>query len=478
MGTVGVSVRLEQRSDRGKTTAALTAAGWVVGLGVTALILFTPFMAFAYHNPSMHLVLDSADACVALLGAYLLYGRFIRGRRLQDFLLCSGLVLLALAGIGVNVATAVFGGQRVGGVDVWVPLTLRLAGAVLVGAAAVVGSRPLRWRQSRLWLASGSVVALAILLLIISTPEIRLPMALDPSIPPTSTGEPVLVGHPLLLAAQTVAALCFSVASIAFTRQAGRRDDELLRWLGPACALAAFARFHYLLFPSLYTDWLYTGDLLRTGFYLLLLVGATREIRQYWTTQAAAAVLEDRRRLARELHDGVMQELAYIRAESRTLPEGSQGVARIAVACDRAMEEARAAVTALGHAGQESLGYVLHRSAQDMAERYGGRLEVELDDSVTADPEQQHALVRIAREATSNAVRHGRADRVRLRLHQDEGSRQLVIEDNGCGFDVARTRSTTTGFGLTSMQDRAHGLPGLLEVNSLPGRGTRVTVTW
>ena len=76
-----------------------------------------------------------------------------------------------------------------------------------------------------------------------------------------------------------------------------------------------------MLFPSLYTDWLYTGDFLRTGAYLLLLIGAVSEIQHYWHVQAELAVLDDRRRLARELHDGVIQELAYIKSEGRALPE-------------------------------------------------------------------------------------------------------------------------------------------------------------
>ena len=52
--------------------------------------------------------------------------------------------------------------------------------------------------------------------------------------------------------------------------------------VGIACALAAFARVNYVLFPSLYTEWFYTGDLLRFGSYLLFLVGAAREVEMYW----------------------------------------------------------------------------------------------------------------------------------------------------------------------------------------------------
>ena len=477
MRTVGASVHRGLRTDGREATLALTTAGWVVGVLVTALILFTPYLNFGHQSRSLHLVLNSIDACVALMAAYLVYGRYRREPRLQSLLLSVGLLLLAVAGIGVITAFIVQDGQRVGRLDVWLPVALRATGAVLIAASSMVGNRRLDWARSGRRSVIGPALGLAVFLITVSTQSDRLPQALDPTVSPGMANEPLIAGHPLLLAAQAFGALCFAVGSIAFAREAVRRDDELLRWLGPACALGAFARLNYLLFPSVYTDWFYTGDLLRTGFYLLLLVGATREIRQYWTTQAAAAVLEDRRRLARELHDGVMQELAYIRAESQALPLGGERVDRITGACDRAMDEARAAVIALGQAGAESLGYVLHRSARDMAARYGGHLEVELDDSVTADPEQQHALVRITREATSNAVRHGEADRVGIRLHQDRNGRQLVISDNGHGFDVAEAEAARTGFGLTSMRERAWGLPGSLTVTSAPTR-TEVTVRW
>jgi hypothetical protein len=110
----------------------------------------------------------------------------------------------------------------------------------------------------------------ATLVVVLVVAREHLPVALDQT-PPPSAQHPMITGHPLLLAAQAVSALCFAVASLRFTMQASGTRDELLRWLGPGCALAALARVNYLLFPSLYTGWLYTGDLLRTGFYAMLL---------------------------------------------------------------------------------------------------------------------------------------------------------------------------------------------------------------
>ena len=113
----------------------------------------------------------------------------------------------------------------------------------------------------------------------------------------------------------------------------------------------------------------------------------------------------------------------------------------------------------------EPLGFVLHRAARELAERYQVDLEVEVDDSISVQPEQQHALMRITREAVSNAVRHGKAERVHVTLSRTGDRRRLVIQDNGQGFDVGRAVADSTGYGLVSMRDRARNLPGTFDVD-------------
>ena len=472
----GVAVQRGSRVRTAVPAPALTALATAVGLAATAAILGTPYLLFGYHNPSLHLVLDSVDGCVAFLVAYLLWGRFTRSRRWQDLLLAQGLFLLGLAGVGVTLLVSHLA-LRPFTFDVWLQLALRSVGSGLLLAAALCGDRLVHGRltvRGRLvpWLV---LAALAVVLWLLRD---ALPLALDPS-PPASAQRPVLEGHWLLLLAQALSALCFLVAAAWFTRQGGRREDELLRWLGPALVLGGFARANYVLFPSLYSDWVYTGDLLRTGCYLLLLVGAGREISQFWSAQTRVAVLDDRRRLARELHDGVVQELGYIRAQAHGLDGTRRGT--ILAACDRALDEARAAVDALGRSPDEPLGFVLHRAARQVAERYGGRVVVDVDDAVDAGAEQRHALVRVTREAVSNALRHGGASCVRIRLSSDATGRRLLVEDDGRGFDaeaVTGLGSQSTGYGLTSMRERAQALPGAFELRSAPGAGTTVGVTW
>jgi signal transduction histidine kinase len=262
---------------------------------------------------------------------------------------------------------------------------------------------------------------------------------------------------------------------VGFAVQARRRDDVLLRWLGPACAFGALARLNYLLFPSNHPDWLYSGDVLRTACYFLLLVGAGREISKYWLTRAQTAVVADRRRMARELHDGVLQELAYIRSEVAAFATvDEQRVNRIQAASERAVDEARELVETLSRPGNEGLGSVLRRAVEPIAERHDVLLELDLDDSVTVDPAQSHALVRIAREAVLNGVRHGQAKRVKVRL----GRGLLTVADNGAGFDPVLRTPRRGEFGLVSMRERAEALPGTFELNSQPGSGTEVTVRW
>ncbi|WP_157558876.1 sensor histidine kinase [Nocardioides sp. Soil774] len=462
-----------------RSAPALTAAGWVVGAACTALILGTPYLRFGYHNPELHVVLDSVDACIALLLAYLLVGRLRRTRRLQDLLLVTGLVLLALVGLGAALAVRglpVGTGQTLA---VWVSVTLRTAAALVVVAAALAPAARLTRREAA---RGAQVAALLVLALVAALWTVRgvLPVAVTASAP-TSAQHLVIEGHPVFLAAQALSAVALLFASLHFTRQARvRGGDEVLRWVGPGCALLGFARVNYLLFPSLYSGWFYTGDVLRTAGYVCLLVGATREIGGYWAARADVAVAEDRRRLARELHDGVVQELSWIRSEARTLSldAGSARPAQsILDASDRALDEARAAVDALGRNPDEPLGYALHRSARDVAERHGARVVVELDDSVRADQHQRHALARIVREAVGNALRHGGAGCVRVTLEATPAGGRLVVEDDGRGFDVHAT-AYDDGYGLTSMRERAQELPGACVVTSAPGRGTSIEVTW
>jgi signal transduction histidine kinase len=449
----------------------ITLAVAVLGAVATTILVVGPEHLLGYQSAAWHLVLETVDACIALLLAYLVYGRFRRASRWQDLLLLQGLVLLGTANI--LLLLSLIQGGRSGVLDIWLPAALRVLGTVVFAAAALLPDRVAGWAGWQLWAFAPVIAAVTLLTIGLDSQADHLPRPGELEVPgegmPSSTN-----GHPGLLAAQLLTLACFSLAAAAFAVQARRRDDVLLRWLGPAFALGALARLNYLLFPSRQPDWLYTGDVLRTGCYFLLLIGAGREISKYWLSRTRTAVAEDRRRMARELHDGVLQELAYIRSEAAAFSTVDElRVNRIQAASERAMDEARELVETLSRPGDERLGSVLRRAVEPIAERHDVILELDLDDTVAVGPAQSHALVRIAREAVLNGAQHGRAERVKVQLDRNS----LTVADDGQGFDPV-LRTPGRGFGLVSMRERAEGLPGRFDLDSQPGHGTKVTVRW
>ncbi|WP_432939971.1 sensor histidine kinase [Kribbella sp. CA-253562] len=455
---------------RGPAAAVVLAV--VAGVVVTVALVAAGERVVEYRSPASHLVLETVDACVAVLLSYLVYGRFRRSGSRQDLFLLQGLALLGVANAGLVLTLA--RSESVQALGLWLPPPLRVLGTLLIAAAALLPARSVRTTWQRWVLAPiAGVVLLVAAVLLWRRDELPRAAGLGGDVGlPTVTS-----GHPGLLAAQLVTLVSFAAAAVAFTIQARNRDDVLLRWLGPACALGAMARLNYLVFPSTGADWIYSGDVLRTGCYLLLLIGAGREISRYWSAQAEAAVAEDRRRLAREMHDGVLQELGYIRSELAAFATVDEArVGRIVGASERALDEARQMLVALGRAADEPLAQALHRAVEQIAERYGVKLALELDDSVAADGAQRHALVRIAREF--NAVRHGRAEHVRVVLGENSEGRFLEVTDDGTGFAPDRRTADDPGFGLISMRERAAALPGTFGIDSQPGAGTKVEVRW
>jgi signal transduction histidine kinase len=192
-----------------------------------------------------------------------------------------------------------------------------------------------------------------------------------------------------------------------------------------------------------------------------------------------AAVVEERRRIARDLHDGVAQDLAYILQQGRRLaaqPEAPVALRHMVLAAGRALDESRHAIAALERSGADSLVGAIRVTAVETAGREGGSVEVDLDGTseVALPMRVQEVLLRVLREAIINAIRHGRADTVTISLREDPGP-HLVVSDDGVGFDIAAAEASGR-LGLRSMATRIEEVGGDLEIVSAPGEGTRVEV--
>jgi signal transduction histidine kinase len=300
-----------------------------------------------------------------------------------------------------------------------------------------------------------------------------LPVVIDPRLSPEDASRPRLVGNEVALAAQAVMLLLYVAAAFGFAQQARQRADRLLTGFAAAAVLSAFARLNYLLFPSLYSQWVYTGDVLRFASYLLILGVVAVELLDYQRRASVTAVLDERRRVARELHDGLAQELVFLRTEASRL-RGAEGAEGLVPAADRAIEEARAAIATLNRPLDEPLGESLRQSAQAVAGRAAVSVVLEDDGPDEVAPEVRFALSRLVREATGNAIKHGGAAKVTIRLDGVDGLR-VDVRDDGAGFDTtAPVREDA--YGLLSMRERAEALGGRFDIVSQPGSGTTVSV--
>jgi signal transduction histidine kinase len=447
----------------------------VASAAVTAAVVFVPALHFAYRQPELHLVLETAAGLIGLLASYLVFGRYRRSRQLADLALCYSLGVFAFSNLFFAVLPAVLenDSDRFG---TWTRIGGQLLGGIFFAAAAFAPQRRLRLTGAQtLAIALSLPLLLAAVAGIVAALGPSLPAGIEPVPTPETSGRPRLEGDPSILAAQLAGMALYCIAAFGFTRKARETGDDLMRWLAVAALFGAFARLNYFLYPSLFTDWVYSGDFFRLAFYVAILVAAAREISSYWETMSRTAVLEERRRIARELHDGLAQELAFIGRNVRSLDPEDQSVARISASAERALSESRRAIDALTKPLDEPFDVALAEAARETAEREGTAVDLDLTPDVELDFERRDALIRIACEAIANAARHGKADRVRVQLVNGRHVR-LQVSDDGTGFDPA-SDVRRSGFGLVSMRERAQSVGGSFEVRSGPGRGTTVEVS-
>lgn len=459
--------------DRGRRTVGIAV---FAGLALTLAVGVLPELKFAYRNDELHVAIETAAFLVPALAALLFGGRAIRARSATDVLLACSLTTLAATNLFFSVVPALVD-ETPERFATWAPAVGRFLGAAGFAAAALLPNwrlaRPRRSLAIGLAVTAGALVLVAVFAAVFGD---DLPRGLDADLFPENAEEPHIEGDALVLGVQVSILLLYAAATIGFVLRAERERDGLLLWVAIASALASVARLDYFLFPSLYSEWVYIGDVIRLGSYFALLIGISREVLTYQRRAADAAIYEERRRLARELHDGLAQELAYIRSEGARLSGTTdRGVLRMATAAERALGEARMAISALTTPLDEPLDVTLRKAAEGIATRMGAEVEVRCTGTPQLGTQARQSLERIVREATSNAVRHGQAEMLRIEIEADSELRVRIVDD-GRGFDTARDRRPDS-FGLVSMRERVQAMEGELTVRSQPGEGTTVEVT-
>ena len=224
------------------------------------------------------------------------------------------------------------------------------------------------------------------------------------------------------------------------------------------------------------------GDRART--LLSELEDSHRQLADYAAEVEALTIAAERQRMARDLHDTLAQGLAglvmQLEAARHHLGAGNTGRTGeiLEQAMDRArtaLEDARRAIDDLHEQPEIGLAALVRQRAQRFAAATGIPVEVKvsLSDEYVVDPDVHDHTGRIMGESLANIAVHAAASHVTVSLAEHEAGFFLQIEDDGRGFDPLVT-PPTGHYGLMGMRERARLAGGSLQIESSPGRGTRV----
>jgi signal transduction histidine kinase len=490
------------RMSRGALLALGALAAALVGLTVL-VSLGRPF-APAVVNDRLDVAILTASTLVAFAVAALDWARAGVTHETAAVLRSSAFTVLALYNLVILFAT-------IAGRDAGLGLSLAdpgqlpivtsiasrgLAALLLCAAGAAVLSRRLRPPSALVMVLVPAALVLAMMgvaAMVQDRLPALVPAAVLEALASDPTASPGVGAAPVLLLIQSFIGLLFGAAAfLAYGayRRSGRTSDVLL---AGGLLMAAFSQVHGAIHAGTYAGLVTTADLLRLGFYGLLLLGviadstqdladlrlATAEVRKLAADRYVAAGLEERARLAREIHDGLAQDLWYAKLKQTRLAQivGFNGEAKqlsdeVANGIDAALAEARNAIAALREGAEAGpLVQMIERHVADFADRFALRAEFTAEGrSPELGPRAKAEVLRIVQEALTNVRKHADATIVRVSVHSD-GEVRLIVVDNGRGFDVD---AMPIGFGLDSMRQRAAVIGARLMVASEPQNGTRI----
>lgn len=450
-----------------------------VALVATVLLAVVPGLGFTYVSATTRVAMETSQAVIAGIVALLVHGRFRRSGSRLDLLLS---VALGMSSMGNLFAVAVRGANEdqttFSGFASWTSLGFSLVGALTYAVAAHLEDRslPPGRRSARLPLGMVALASATLWTVMVSIAS-KLPRTVTGDLDEGGAGGFALEGTGAAYAMQALVLVLFVLAAVGFATRASRQpEDELLRAVGTGLVLAAVARLNFILYPSVHTTAVHTGEVARLAFYLVLLAGAVSEISAYWRDRTQVAVLDERRRIARDLHDGIVQELSFIRSQVSAFerqPPTAASIGFVTAAAEHALTESRRALEALSDDDAEALDRVIRTAVAEVADRAGLPVRFDLAPGIHLPPAVAEQVRRVAREAAVNAVRHASARSLHLSLRSTGGRVRLAVTDDGVGFDA---EAAAPGFGLRGMRERASSAGGELIVARGPHGGTRVTL--
>jgi signal transduction histidine kinase len=406
----------------------------------------------------------------AILSVGLLVALYGQTRRVPDLLLLCALLAVLLGDFVYRSAPALAQGvgleSRHGALTVW-----ELIASLMLLAAALAPRKKIQNLDRGL---VASVVAACLGTVMLGELLAEVAFSKRGSSEIRSQGMGVVAAHPVELGLVLTTAFVLVVAALAFLRRrSGRLEDRLL---GAAAFLLAGATLQYLAMPVVATDWVTPREGLRLGAYLLVLGSAFTRYDRARRRRAQEAISSERQRIARDLHDGLAQDLACIAAQSQRLDAKLGPDHPLMVAARHALAASRGTITDLWASTASSTEAALRLVASELEHRYGVQVRVRIESDAGLDgdrdvePSCRENLVRIAREAVVNAAVHGGARHVEVVLRRQGHDIRLRVIDDGRGI----TDSRALGFGLRTMQARAASLGGRLSAHKRAEGGTEL----
>jgi two-component system, NarL family, sensor histidine kinase LiaS len=277
--------------------------------------------------------------------------------------------------------------------------------------------------------------------------------------------------------------LCIQIAVVSTARVAAL-------WIALCFGIVSLITLGTRGMDGLYAVVFYSITFIVCGFFGYTIQQVERErdrnqqlVEELRTTQRKLqelAVVEERNRLARDLHDSVKQQVFAISMQlsaARTgLDEADQAYPSV-VQAEKLAQQAGAELTTLIHQlrppplEKKSLAEAIQGYVNDWLHQTHIETEMNIGE-VSMSPDSEQALFRVLQEALANVARHSQANKVRITLKAENDHVALTVEDNGVGYDPERI---TKGVGLASMQERLAAVRGTLDVSSLQSQGTSIT---
>lgn len=419
--------------------------------------------------------LDAMLATCAVVAAVLLGSQFRRTRRWRDLLLLCALVTVSSTDFAFSALPALSGSAAIGPV-----YGVRLVTEVIVAITFALAAFAPSHKRVR-----GSVPVVLIGAICVSA--LIGAVALDVAAQRGTTHASLAwstansASHATLWLWVTIGSAATQfLAGAAFAWRIGASERGSL--LAGASFLLTAVRLQYVAVPVVAANWITPADALRVVIYGLLVAVALREHVRARSTHEYAMLHAERTRIARDLHDGIAQDLAVIATQGRRLIPQLGDEHPLAIAARRALAVARGAILDLSASQAPSVEAALREVAGELESVYHVDVAVwtetdQGDELEQLNPKDREHLVRIAREAIVNAVKHGGARHVDVVLDSRGARLVMRISDDGRGIDQRPLARDQGGFGFPAMRARAAAVGGQLIARRRPAGGTDVEVS-